>query len=289
MINDLTVIMPAYNEEESIGEVINRIRAVNPNWEIIVVDDCSTDSTKEVAEKAGAKVVRHTYNLGNGAAVKTGALNAKHEILVFMDADGQHPPEKIPDLLTEYPAYDMAVGTRTEKSKTDLVRNLGNFLLRSAASRISGYDIPDLTCGFRMVKKRCFMQFFDMYPQRYSYPTTITLALLGAGYFVKFVPIDDISARKKGASGISSLKDGMRFINIIIRVIMLFHPARIFIPLALVIFGFGFLSALYQLLTRNQIGNFSLLVLQTSFLTFVFGLLAEQIALLRQSDKRKRD
>jgi glycosyltransferase involved in cell wall biosynthesis len=280
--DNVTVILPAFNEEESIGDIIDKIKAVNEKWEVLVVNDASSDNTASEAEKHGAKVVTHTYNLGNGASVKTGAKNSANDILVFMDSDGQHPPEKIPELIKFFPDYDLVIGSRTKKSKTNWVRNIGNFVLIQIAKRLSGYEIKDLTSGFRAVKKETFFEFAHLYPLRYSYPTTITLASLCSGKFVLFVDIPEIVSRQKGKSGISPILDGIKFIKIILRVILLFHPARIFIPMGAIVLCLGLISGALQLYFTEMLGNLSILLFQTSFVIFLVGIISEQISLLRQ-------
>ncbi|QLA17815.1 glycosyltransferase family 2 protein [Desulfolutivibrio sulfoxidireducens] len=292
MDHNVSIILPTFNEEDCLESLIGRIRAVNPDWEIIVADDASTDRSVDVATRCGATVVRHTYNLGNGAAVRTGAAAASRDTLVFMDADGQHPPEIIPRLLESMRGYDMLVASRTRESTTQRFRNFGNAMLRMVASRLSGWDIPDLTSGFRVVRRECFFEFAHLFPLRYSYPTTITMAMLCSGRFVRFEAAPEITSRKAGESNIHPLRDGLRFLKIIVRIVMLFHPARIFLPLASTIFGLGVVSALLQLYFTGGIHNLSLFLLQTGVITFLVALISEQISMLRISHRswgRRKD
>lgn len=282
MNDTISVILPTYNEADVLGQVIARIRAVNPHWEIIVADDASTDGSGEVARACGVKVVSHTYNLGNGATVRTAAAAASHDIFVFMDADGQHPPEIIPRLLQAMEGYDMVVATRTKECDTHWVRNVGNAALKRLASWLSGWNIPDLTSGFRIVRRECFFEFAHLFPLRYSYPTTITMSMLCSGRFVRFEEAPEITCRTTGKSNIKPLRDGLRFLKIILRIVMLFHPARVFVPLGGVILCMGAISAMLQLLVTGGIHNLSLFLLQTSVLVFVVALLSEQNSLLRK-------
>lgn len=213
--------------------------------------------------------------------MRTGACAASHDIIVFLDADGQHPPEIIPRLLQSMEGYDMIVATRTRESTTHWFRDLGNAGLRRIASWLSGWEIPDLTSGFRIVRRECFFEFSHLFPLRYSYPTTITMAMLCSGRFVKFEAAPEITARKEGKSNIRPFRDGLRFIKIILRIVMLFHPARVFLPLASAIFGLGLLSTVFQLIFTGGIQSISLFLLQTGVLTFVVAMLSEQNSLLR--------
>jgi len=279
--SEVSVIIPCFNEAGAIGEVIARVKAISEEIEIIVCSDGSTDNTAEVARKAGAIVLEHTYNLGNGASVKTGASHASRPYLLFMDGDLQHPPEDIPRLLEPLPDYDMVVGARDKSCNTDSVRNIGNFCLIKVAELVSGYKIADLTSGFRAVKRSAFMEFFHLYPQRYSYPTTITLSLLSTGHFVKFEPIENICRRETGTSNISPFKDGMRFLQIILRVIMLFSPQKIFLPIALLLVLLGSGVSVLQLLTTGGIQSTGVIIVLAGVMLFLNGLLAEQISQLR--------
>ena len=276
----ISIILPTYNEAATIDDIIKRIKNVNSDFEIIVVDDGSTDNSAKIAEKAGARVIRHPYNIGNGAAVKTGARNAEGDVLVFMDADGQHQPEDIPKLLEYLPEYDMVVGARTKQSKVSAFRTFGNTGLRKIAEFLSNQKIPDLTSGFRVVKKDRFIEFLHILPNRYSYPTTITIATLKAGYFIKYVPLDSIRKRTKGKSNLKPFRDGFRFINIMIRIIMLFNPQKIFMPTGLTTIFIGICLAIWQLLYRDGIHGSPIIVCIIGVFIVMFGLLAEQISYL---------
>lgn len=237
--SEVSILVPAFNEEETIQELIRRIRIVSDQFEIVVCSDGSTDNTVPLAREAGVVVVDQPFNQGNGATVKAAARAASRSYLVMIDADLQHPPEEIPKLLEKFPEYDLVVGSRTNESKTSLVRNVGNFVLKKLAGVLTGQKIHDLTSGFRAVKREVFFEFYHLYPQKYSYPTTLTIASLQAGHKVDFLPLPSISRRSKGSSGIRPIQDGIRFTNIILRMTMLFGPIRIFMPFAAALFVLG--------------------------------------------------
>lgn len=283
----LTVVIPAYNEGDAIHNVIGKIRELRPDAEILVVDDGSKDNTSDVAREAGARVIRHPYNKGNGAAVKTGLRNAHGEVVLLLDADGQHPPEDILRVLAPIGEYDLVVGARDRKSETALVRDVGNALFNGLASYLAGRDIPDLTSGFRAMKRDLIMEFIHLLPNLYSYPTTSTLAFLKAGYNVEFVPIT--ARRGTGRSNTKILRDGVRAIVIILRMITLFAPMKIFLPISVVLFVLGVLYGLANifLFGINRIPNGSVLLIMSSLFIFLFGLISEQIAAMRFENSQR--
>jgi glycosyltransferase involved in cell wall biosynthesis len=281
----LSIILPAYNEEATIGDLIHRIRALSLDGaEIIVVDDGSSDRTAEVASSAGAKVIKHPYNIGNGAAVKTGAKSAKGDVILLMDADGQHQPEDIPKLLEHIEGYDMVVGARGKRARVSLFRSLGNWFFIKVANYLSGEKIPDLTSGFRVIRRKRMEEFLHILPNRFSYPTTLTLSLIKSGYFIKYVMLDTIKNREEGRSKIKPFQDGIRFVIIIARIIMLFSPLRIFLPLSIIFFLVGTGLLIYNLVNLN-IQESTILFLLISVLMFSFGLLADQVAHIRREIK----
>lgn len=278
----VSVILPAYNEEENIGQLVNRIKKLKEVDEVVVVDDGSTDRTAEKAKEAGAFVVKHPYNVGNGASIKTGGFRAKGNILVFMDADGQHPPEAILEMLEFIGEYDMVVASRTPESDVSRFRALGNWFLKKIAEFLSEQEIPDLTSGFRVIKRERFEEFAHLLPQRYSYPTTLTLSMISSSYFVKFLPVKEIKRREAGRSGISPFRDGLRFFQIILRIIMLFNPQKIFIPVGVffLLGGIGF--GLYSIFSQGNLQESAVLLVTIGIFSLLFGLLADQIAHLRR-------
>src|SRR6476469_4880937 len=238
----LTVIIPAYNEGDAVDKVIYKVREIRPQAEIIVVDDGSRDNTSDTARRAGARVIRHPYNKGNGAAVKTGLRAAHGDVVLLLDADGQHPPEDIERVLAGIGEYDLVVGARTRQSESAWIRDLGNAIFNNLATYLSGRKIPDLTSGFRAMRRDYIMEFIHLLPNLYSYPTTSTLAFIKAGYNVQFVPI---KARKgTGRSNTKIVRDGTRAIVIILRMITLFAPMKIFLPVSIGLFLLGLIYGL---------------------------------------------
>jgi glycosyltransferase involved in cell wall biosynthesis len=273
---NVSIILPAYNEAAVIGKVIERLHRGFPGAEILVVDDCSDDGTGEIAEQAGARVVRHHYNMGNGAAVKTGARNAKGEILVFMDADGQHDDRDISQLLEKIDeGYELVVGARSSDTQANHLRAFGNNLLNRFASLLTGHKIPDLTSGFRAARAKSFRQFLYLLPNRFSYPTTTTMAFLRSGYPVDFVPIK--ARQRVGKSKISLFRDGVRFLVIIMKIATLFSPMRFFLPLSLLFFLLGLGRYVYYFWMTDSFSNMAGVMFITAALVFLIGLVSEQI------------
>ncbi|MBC8507933.1 MAG: glycosyltransferase family 2 protein [Anaerolineales bacterium] len=278
----VSVIIPAYNEANNIIELIHKIQDIlqDTAHEILVIDDGSDDESALLSESAGAKVIRHPYNIGNGAAIKTGIRNAQGEILVMLDADGQHPPEDIPRLLEKIGPYDVAVGARTSDSDTDFHRDFANQIYNILASYISGTKIDDLTSGFRALKMDVARGFVYLLPNRFSYPTTITLATLRSGRSLVYVPIK--GRRRVGKSNIRLVNDGLRFLIIIMRIATIFSPLKIFIPASALMFITGFGYGLFKVLFLNtRYGPTSAMLMTVSVVIFMVGLVSEQIAQLR--------
>ena len=280
---DIPIIIPAHNEEEGIADVINGIKQLNAGYEIIVVDDGSTDNTYKLAAETGVTVIRHPYNKGYGAALKTGIRNAEADIVLFMDADGQHKPGDIKKLMQYIGEYDMIVGARTKKSKISLLRRPGKKVLSITANYLAGMKIPDLNSGFRALKKNVAMEFMHILPNSFSFSTTITLALITSGYSVKYVPID--APERVGKSKIKPFRDGFRFILMIVRTISLFNPLKIFLPVSVLLFLSGMSSLIYDIIHGN-IGDTSLLLIISSVLIFFFGVLSDQVSVLIRGRER---
>lgn len=282
----ISVIIPVYNEAENIGNIIARIRNVlKESYEIIVVDDGSTDDTFAVAKQAEVNVVRHPYNIGNGAAIKTGVRASSGNILVFMDGDGQHQPEDIPKLIGEMEIYDMVVGSRTRDSKVSKFRTFGNYCITKVANYLSGMKIPDLTSGFRAIKRNRMLEFLHILPNTYSYPTTITLALLKSGYLINYIPLNAIKKRSEGTSSIRPFRDGVRFIMLIFRIIMLFDPLKIFMPSSIFLVILGLITTIINIIMIGGIQESSMILLFVGVLVFFFGLLADQLSHIRRELK----
>lgn len=276
----LTVVLPAHNEAMVIGDIIREIHRLHPDAEILVVNDGSTDKTAEVAADAGAVVWSHPYNMGNGAAVKTGIRNAKGDILVFMDADGQHLPEDISRLLEYFPKFDMVVGKRERDGQASMGRAIGNSFYNWMASYVTRFRVEDLTSGFRAIKAEVAREYLYLLPNTYSYPTTITLGVLRDGRSVRYVPIN-IQKRKSGKSGIKILGDGTRFLVIIIKICTLYSPLRVFLPVSLTMFVFGLSWYLYSFFSKGRFTNMGALLFTSSVIIFMMGLVSEQICQMR--------
>ena len=277
---EISIIIPVFNEAESLSELLNKILALHlPGSEIIVVDDGSTDGTADVAMKTGANVVRHPYNIGNGAAVKTGIRAARGTFLVLMDGDGQHKPADIPKLLADANKYHMVVGARGKGSKLRFHRYIANVVYNLLASYVTRFKVSDLTSGFRVLSRSDALRFIDLLPNTFSYPTTLTLAFLRSGLTVKYVPIE--SLYRAGQSKISLASDGIRFLLIITKIATLFAPFRIFLPVSAFFFFTGVGYYVYTYITEHRFTNMSVFLLTTAVIVFMLGLVSEQIALLR--------
>ena len=281
---DIAIIIPAHNEEEGIADVINGIKRLNAGYEIIVVDDGSTDNTYRLAADTGVKVIRHPYNKGYGAALKTGIRNAEADIVLFMDADGQHQPSDIKKLIQYIEEYDMVVGARTKKSKISLLRRPGKKILSITANYLAGMKIPDLNSGFRALNKSVAQEFMHILPNTFSFSTTITLALITSGYNVKYVPIE--APKRVGTSKIKPFRDGFRFILMIVRTIALFNPLKIFLPISVLLFLSGISYLIYEVMFYVDISDTSLLLIISSLLIFFFGVLSDQVSVLIRGRER---
>ncbi len=278
-MKNLEIIIPAYNEEDNIARVIKDIGEVMGNdCPIIVVDDASEDKTAEIARTNGAKVIQHPYRIGNGACIKTGLRNARSDVVVLMDADGQHQAQGIPLLLAQIGKFDMAIGAR-DFSKLSL-RNFGNVFYNLFAGYITRFKIQDLTSGFRAVKRGIALKFLYLLPNGFSYPTTLTLAFLKTARAIRYVPITSV-ARRQGRSKINLIKDGAKFFIIITRIATFFSPLRVFLPVSVSFFIAGSGYYLYTFLTAHRFTNMSALLFMTSVIIFMLGLVSEQIAQLR--------
>lgn len=284
----LSLILPAKNEAAALAPLLARLRERFPEAELIVVDDGSTDDTAALAQAAGARVVRHPVSLGNGAAVKSGARAATGEVLVFMDADGQHDPDDIPRLLAKLDeGYDMVVGARDAASQASLGRGLANRLYNRLAGYMTGHRIPDLTSGFRAVRAARFRRFLYLLPNGFSYPTTITMAFFRCGYPVAYVPIH--AARRIGRSHLKPWKDGLRFLLIIFKIATLYSPLKLFAPLSALFFLAASLWYVHTFVSIGRFTNMSALLYTASLLIFLMGLVSEQITMLMYRDDAQSD
>lgn len=280
---NISIVLPAKNESAAIGATIVDIVRLLPDVEVIVVNDGSTDNTAEVATLAGAKVVHHPYSKGNGSAVKTGARAATGEVIVFMDADGQHDPADIPRLLQRLEeGHDMVVGTRQSGSQASIGRGVANGFYNRLATYMTGHRIEDLTSGFRAVRADKFREFLYLLPNGFSYPTTSTMAFFRAGYSVVYEPIH--AAQRVGKSHIKPVQDGMRFLLIIFKIGTLYSPLKLFAPIAVVIFGLATFWYGYTFVEQGRFTNMSALLYTASVIVFLMGLISEQITALMYKD-----
>ena len=284
MIEAVSVVIPAYNEAASIGPLVSDLQRAGRWREIIVVDDGSSDDTGACAAGAGARVIRHPYNKGNGASVKTGIRSATGAFVLIIDADGQHQPSDAARLVAKLGEYDLAVGARSSATQAGAARRLGNAVLNGLASYLTGRPIPDLTSGFRAARRECLLEFLHLLPNGFSTPTTTTLAFIKAGYSVWFEPVD--AAARQGQSKIRLGPDGVQFFVILLKVITIFSPMRVFLPLSAASFAVGAAYAVWTILTQSHVTNSSVLLILLSVIIFLVGLVSEQISSLRFESRR---
>ncbi len=284
--SSLSVVIPAKNEAAGLRSILPKIAELLGNAEVIVVDDGSTDNSAAVCAEFKARVLRHPYPMGNGAAIKTGARAATGDTIIFMDADGQHQPEDIPRLLDKLDqGYDMVVGARGKGSQAGVHRGLANKLYNKLASWMVGQEIADLTSGFRAVRADKFRQFMYLLPNGFSYPTTITMSFFRAGYAVAYVAIH--TPRRIGESHLKLFRDGVRFLLIIFKIGTLYSPLKLFFPISLAFFAVGAGHYIYTFLTLHRFTNMSALLFITSVLVFLVGLVSEQITSLSYRDSER--
>ncbi len=270
----LSIILPAKNEAASLAAILRDLHAAMPEAELIVVNDGSTDDTADVCARGGAKIMTHPYSMGNGAAIKSGARAASGDILIFMDADGQHDPRDIPSLLAKLEeGYDMVVGARDGSSQSSRGRWLANTLYNRMSSWMVGHPILDLTSGFRVARAEKFREFLHLLPNGFSYPTTSTMAFFRAGYAVAYVPIT--VHKRAGDSHIRPIQDGIRFLLIIFKVGTLFSPLKLFLPFSALHFAIGLGYYAYTFTTEHRFTNMSTLLFSASVIIFLIGLISE--------------
>jgi len=277
--SSVPIVIPAYNESASIADVVGVLRSAAAWREIIVVDDGSTDGTSARASAGGATVIRHPYNKGNGASVKTGIRRAAGEYVLIVDADGQHPPEDALRLVSRLGEYDLVIGARSIETQSTEARRLGNSALNRLATYLTGRQIPDLTSGFRGATTSGLREFLHLLPNGFSTPTTTTLAFIKAGYNVAFEPIR--ARQRTGQSKIRLARDGAKFLIIIFKIVTLFSPLRIFLPISAAAFVLGASYAAWTIATQSHVTNSSVLLILFAVVVLLVGLVSEQISALR--------
>ena len=285
----LSIVIPAKNEEKGLSLLIPKLKAFYSDAEIIVVDDGSTDATQEILKGFGVKVVHHPYSKGNGASIKAGLRMTTGDLVVCMDADGQHQPESIAALIDKISeGYDMVVGSRDKSGQAGIQRSMANQFYNWFSSWMVGHEIKDLTSGFRAIRRERFIEFISLLPNKFSYPTTITMSFFRAGYSVCYVPIE-VKQRLEGTkSHIKLWQDGIRFLLIIFKIGTLFSPLKLFFPISLLFFFGGFGYYLFTFFSDGRFTNMGALLLSTSVLIFLMGLVSEQITALLYKDNLKQ-
>lgn len=280
----LSIVIPAKNEAKSLVELLPKIRSHQPDAEIIVVNDGSTDETSQICLSHKVSEVVHPYSKGNGAAIKSGARAAKGEVIVFMDGDGQHDPADIERLVSRIDeGYDMVVGARGMGSQASLGRGVANGIYNKLATFMTGHPIRDLTSGFRAVRREKFILFLHLLPNGFSYPTTSTMAFFRAGYSVCYLPIK--VSKRVGKSHIRILRDGARFLLIIFKIGTLYSPLKLFLPISLFFFLLGLSYYSYTYFSFSRFTNMSALLMSTSVIIFLIGLISEQVTTLIYAQK----
>ena len=277
--SSVSVVIPALNEEDGIAAVVSQLRGAAPWREILVVDDGSTDATGARAAAAGAHVIRHPYTKGNGASVKTGIRAAGGDYVLIVDGDGQHAPADARALTDRLGEFDLVVGARSAATQATAARRRGNAVLNWLASYLTDHSIPDLTSGFRAARRECLREFLHLLPNGFSTPTTTTLAFLKAGYNVTFVAID--ARQRQGRSKIRFARDGATFFLILLKVVTIFSPLRIFVPISALGLAVGLVYGAVNFAVAGRVPNGSVLLLLFSAMVFLAGLISEQIATMR--------
>ena len=275
----VSIVIPAFNEAATIGQVVQDLAGAAPWAEILVIDDGSADDTSALAAAAGARVVRHPYNKGNGAAVKSGIRASTGEFILVIDGDGQHRPADAVRVVARLGEYDLVVGARSAATQAGVTRRAGNAALNRMASFLTERHIPDLTSGFRAARRECLLEFLHLLPNGFSTPTTTTMAFLRAGYNVAFEPVE--ARPRVGISKIRLARDGPKFLLIMMRVMTIFSPLRIFLPIAIGSFLTGTAYAIYTIVEQGKIPNGAVLLIMFAVIVFLVGLVSDQVAALR--------
>lgn len=281
----LSIILPAKNEAAALAALLPALRAAYPAAQIIVVDDGSTDDTRDLCAGAGVECLSSPYSMGNGAAIKRGARAARGDVLVFMDADGQHDPADIARLLAKLDeGYDMVVGARDWSGQAGMGRGVANTIYNKLASWMTGFKVADLTSGFRAARADKFREFLHLLPNGFSYPTTSTMAFFRSAYAVAYIPIK--AAQRVGRSHIRPLRDGVRFLLIIFKIATLYAPLKLFAPASGAFFACGLGYYIYTYISEHRFTNMSMLLFAAAVIIFLIGLISEQITALTYKHDR---
>ena len=288
MPKSISIIIPAYNEEQSIAAVLKGLDAWRESAEIIVVDDASTDRTAEIAQAAGVRVIRHLHRKGYGAGLKTGIRAVAGDVVVMMDADSEHNAAQISLLLDHLGDNDMVVGARGKGSHAPLLRRPGKWLLSKVANYLAETAIPDLNSGFRAFRKDVALRFLHILPNGFSFTTTLTLALFKEGYNTAYVPIT--TTPRVGRSTVNPLRDGINTLMLIIRIIALFDPIKVFLPTSFFLFlvglaywiGSGIFRFAQHVEPAFHIPTGAMFMMVSSVIVFMFGILADQVSAIRR-------
>jgi len=288
MLGSVDVIIPAKNEAKTIGQLVRELVHLDCVNQVLVVNDGSSDNTEETASDSGAKVINHPYSKGNGAAIKTGLLNATADFVLMMDADGQHQATDVMKLvlLLENHGYDMVVGARSKSGQANFHRGVANRIYNFLASKITEQKVEDLTSGFRLISRNKALEFVELLPNKFSYPTTITMAFFRSGYSVGYCSID--VKRREGKSHINPIRDGIRFLLIIFKVATLYSPLKVFFPISISFSLIGLIYAIFTLVEMGRFTNMSALLLTTGVIIFLIGLISEQVTSLIYITLRRR-
>jgi glycosyltransferase involved in cell wall biosynthesis len=281
MIERVSVVIPAFNEEAGVGNVVVEIRELlrrrNIGVEIIVVDDGSSDHTAEAAKEAGARVIQHRSNRGYGASLKTGITAASHDVVAIIDADGTYPAMYLPELIAGMEHADMVVGARTgRRVKIPLVRRPAKWVLKHLANYVTKAQIPDLNSGLRVFRRDMAMQYFPILPDQFSFTTTITLAMLCDQYAVNYVSIE--YRERKGRSKIVATDAGS-FAVLIMRTAMLFRPLRVFLPLVFICLAYGLTKMGIDMTRDPNISATALMALLSALQLLLVGMLGDAVAI----------
>jgi glycosyltransferase involved in cell wall biosynthesis len=281
---ELSIVVPVYNEEKAIQGFLEKLKDVLKNvkvsHETIAVDDASSDKTYDRLKKVkGIKAIKHPYNKGYGATLKTGTRESKGKYVLFIDGDGEHDPKNIPEFIKYRKNYDMVVGARKTRSST--LRAIAKKIITSFANYVSEVKIPDLNCGFRLVKRDILMDYLDSLPNKFSFTSTITMIFIKSGYSVKYIPINVL--KREGKSKINPVKDFINFLVLVMKTSLIFSPLRVFLPISLLFFVLGMGYLVYYVLLYADVPDSAIFLITTGIIIFFFGFISDQISSLKLS------